>query len=158
MARREAVEPDSEDATERKKLQRAEFGRRLRAHLIRAGVSQAEFARRAQLRAPEGVRIGTDSLSHYINGRYWPSPLHLKIIADVLQVDVSDLNPSAGPLTATPLAGTNDFLPPVAIEDMKDGTVWLRVNRAVSQSVGLKILSLLYGEDAQAPPAITAKD
>lgn len=87
------------------------------------------------------MRIGKDSLSHYINGRYFPSPAHVKVMAETLGVDVRELMPAKG----FPEAG--EALPPINIQDMNNGTAWLKINQAVPWPVAVKILGMLRGEE-----------
>ena len=105
------------------------------------GWNQAEFARRATARAPAGIRIGTDSVSHYINGRYLPSPAHVKVMAETLGIDVRELMPAKG------ISEVGESLPPIGVQDLADGTAWLRVNQAVPWPLAVKILGLLRGEE-----------
>lgn len=123
-----------------KQATRAEFGRRLSAQLVKNGWSQAEFARRAQARAPEGMRIGTDSISHYVNGRYLATPAHIKVMAETLGIDPRELLPAKG------VSEAGESLPPINVQSMEGGA-WLKVNQFVPWPLALKILSLLKGED-----------
>jgi transcriptional regulator with XRE-family HTH domain len=88
-----------------------------------------------------GIRVGPDSISHYMNGRYMPSPTHVNIIAKALDIDVLELLPAKG----VPEAG--ESLPPIGVQDLNNGHAWLRVNQAVPWPVAVKILSLLRGEE-----------
>lgn len=145
MGRRPSTHNEPPEADQRnavlKQTTRAEFGRRLNAQLVKNGWSQAEFARRAQAKAPDGMRIGTDSISHYINGRYMPSPAHLKVMAEALGLaDPRELMPAKG------VAEVGESLPPISVQDLDNGSVWLKVNQAVSWPIGIKVLALLRGE------------
>lgn len=124
----------------KKQATRTEFGRRLSRAMVLKGWSQSELSKRAQQKAPDDMRIGPDSISHYINGRYMPSPAHLKVLSETLGIDPRELLPADG----LPEAG--DTLPPIGVQDLNDGTAWLKVNQAVSWPIAVKILSLLRGE------------
>lgn len=128
-----------------KQIVRTEFARRLNAVMLKNGWSQSEFARRAAAQAKKQkieIRVGPDSISHWLRGRYLPSPAALKLIADTLGLDdVRDLLPTKG----IPEAG--ESLPPIGVQDMNNGTAWMKVNQAVPWAVALKILALLKGEE-----------
>jgi transcriptional regulator with XRE-family HTH domain len=145
VGRRSSTHNDPPEADQRntvmKQATRAEFGRRLNAQLVKNGWTQAEFARRAEAKAPKGMRIGTDSISHYINGRYLPSPSHVKVMAEALGVDPRELLPAKG------VAEVGESLPPIGVQDLNNGTAWLRVNQAVPWPLAVKVLSLLRGEE-----------
>ena len=151
MAKRTSIHNDLPEAEQRKivekQLGRTEFARRLQRQLVLKGWSQADLARRAQAAADasEGdIRIGPDSISHYMNGRYMPSPSHLNILATALGVDVLELLPTKGAL-GVPEAG--ESLPPIGVQDLNNGHAWLRVNQAVPWPLAVKILGLLRGEE-----------
>lgn len=124
-----------------KQVTRTEFARRLSRQLTLKGMTQADLSRRAQALAPEGVRIGPDSISHYVNGRYLPSPSHLNILAKALDCDVLELLPVKG----VPEAG--ESLPPIGVQDLENGNAWLRINQAVPWPLAVKVLALLRGEE-----------
>jgi transcriptional regulator with XRE-family HTH domain len=148
MARRsnfhnEPPELDQRRAVE-KQTTRSEFARRLQRALVIKGWTQAALSRKAQEVAEAegtGIRVGPDSISHYMNGRYMPSPTHVNIIAKALDIDVLELLPAKG----VPEAG--ESLPPIGVQDLNNGHAWLRVNQAVPWPVAVKILSLLRGEE-----------
>jgi len=131
-------EADQRRAVEKQSV-RAEFARRLSRQLTIKGWTQSELAARAQKKAPKGLRIGSDSISHYINGRYLPSPTHLKVLAETIGVDPLELLPAKG----IPEAG--ESLPPIGVQDMNDGTAWLKINQAVPWAIAVKVLELLRG-------------
>lgn len=134
--------PEAEQLRQvKKQATRAEFGRRLSRAMVLKGLSQAELSKKATAKAPGGMRIGPDSISHYINGRYMPSPAHLKVLAEVLQIDPVELLP-AGDL---PEAG--ESLPPISVQDLGNGTAWVKVNQAVEWTKAVKVLSILRGEE-----------
>lgn len=127
-----------------KQATRAEFARRLSRQIVLKGWTAAELSRRAQAIADEqagSIRIGPDSISHYTNGRYMPSPAHARILSLALGVDLLELLPAKG----LPEAG--ESLPPIGVQDLNDGNAWLRVNQAVPWPLAVKVLGLLRGEE-----------
>lgn len=135
-------EPPEEDQRDRvlRQAALAEFGRRLSSQLVKKGWSQAELVRRANAKAPKGMRIGPDSVSNYINGKYMASNSHLKVLAEALDVEPSDLLPASGVREA------GESLPPINVQQVGDGA-WLKVNQYVPWPIALKILALLKGEE-----------
>lgn len=144
MGARTSFHNDPPEAEQRrqveKQLVRTEFARRLSRQIVLKGWSQADLSRRAQELAPEGVRIGPDSISHYLNGRYMPSPSHMNVLSKALGVDVLELLPVKG----VPEAG--ESLPPIGVQDLNNGSAWLRINQAVPWPLAVKVLDLLRGE------------
>lgn len=145
MGTRSQFHNDPPEAEQRKAVEkqvtRTEFARRLQRQIVLKGWTQSELATKAQAKAPEGMRIGPDSISHYVNGRYMPSPSHLKVLAETLGVDVLELLPVRG----IPEAG--ETLPPIGVQDLNNGSAWLRINQAVAWPIAVKVLGLLRGEE-----------
>lgn len=119
-----------------------EFASRLQRAITAKGWNQSDLARRAQEHMPDGQKMGRDNVSGYIRGTTLPGPIKLKAMADALGVAPEELLPQRG----VPNAG-NKALPAFDMRAIGDGNVWLRINQAVPQAVGLKIMQLLLGED-----------
>ena len=113
--------------------------------LVKNGWTQSELARRAQALAPEGVRIGTDSISHYVNARYAPSAPNAVPIAKALGIDPGDLLVRS--IDASPPSPVKMSLGNVALVARPNGMARLTVNidEEVSFAVGLEVLRLLRG-------------
>ena len=120
---------------------KAEFGRRLQAHIVRKGWNQSELARRAEKHCPD-QRFGRDNVSVYIRGKTLPGPVHLNALCKALGVKPEELLPARAPST------TNSVTSPMDMKDMGDGRVWLRINQAISWEQALEIMRVL--KDAKA--------
>jgi len=137
---RHTSEPSLEPVTTQltpKALTKQEFGRRLNSMLLDRGMTQSDLSRAA--------KVGRDSISTYINGRTFPTPLNLQAMADALGVDKMDLLPNQM---------MNALDDEHAAVDLKQaaghpGKAWLRVNRAMSFTTAVEIIKLIDAEDAQ---------
>ena len=129
---------------------RADFARRLRRQLILKGWTHAELSRRMRDRAEaegKSLRVGADSISHYINGRYLPSRPMMVLLAEALEVDIRELIPTSGEPEA------DEPMRPSGVQSMPDGSAWLRINQAVPWPVALKVLEMIHPEkDEDQPP------
>jgi transcriptional regulator with XRE-family HTH domain len=126
---------DGDGPASPREMARLEFGRHLWALILKAGMSQSDLARAAD--------IGRDSVSGYIRGRNLPDPKHAKAMADALGIPLEKLYPGS-------IKRAMDNEPP-AVELRQaaghPGKAWLRINRAVSFTTGAKIIALLEHED-----------
>jgi len=145
MAKRAYVNPKPDNeihSAAPKDAVKAEFAKRLQAHMVAKGWNQSELARRATEHTPKGEKtVGRDTISTYIRGKCLPGPVNLKALADTFGIEPTDLVPTQG----MPAAG--DAAPPLDVRGLDDDTAWLRVNQAVPWPVALKILELLKGTD-----------
>lgn len=117
-------------------LSKAEFGRKLHNLITERGWNQSELARRCGL--------GRDAISTYIRGRSFPEPKNLKLIADTLGMDASELLPNSLESQIT-----KDEAPTFEIKQSAahPGKVWLRVNQAVSFKQAGEIMEILQRKD-----------
>lgn len=131
-----AVEPVTTQVTP-KALTKQEFGRRLQARMLEKEWNQSDLARAADL--------GRDSVSTYINGKTFPTPLALKKLAKALACQPEDLLPNAM------MAAMDDEHPAVELKQAvgHPGKAWLRVNRSMSFGTAAKIIALIDDEDKQ---------
>lgn len=130
------VEPVTSQLTP-KALTRQEFGRRLNRLMQEKDWNQSDLARAAG--------IGRDSVSTYVNGKVFPTPLALKKIAAALGVDREALLPNEI------MSAFDDEMPAV---ELKQATghpekAWLRVNRMMSFATAARIITLIDEEDKQ---------
>lgn len=118
-----------------KALTRQEFGRRLYQRLIDKEWNQSDLGRAAGL--------GRDSISGYINGKKFPTPLALQKMADALGCAPADLLPNSM------MNAMDDEHPAVELKQAAGhpGKAWLRVNRALSFGTAAKIINLIDDED-----------
>ena len=118
-------------------LSRQEFGRRLQGLLLSKGWNQSELARRAG--------IGRDSVSTYVNGKTFPTPLALKALADALGLSPEELLPNSM------MNAMDDEHPAVELRQAvgHPGKAWLRVNRAMSFGAAAEIIAIINREDAR---------
>ena len=116
-------------------LTRQEFGRRLSAMILAKNWSQADAARASKL--------GRDSISTYINGKTFPTPKNLKMLADALGIEPHELLPN-GMMEAI----DNDH-PEIELRSAAGhgDKAWLRINRAMSFSTAARIIELINQED-----------
>lgn len=82
----EDQEPQERVSFEAGRATKEEFGRRLYHLLLKKGWRQAELARRADLKR--------DSISNYVRGRTFPTPLSLKKLAAALGMTEAELLPN----------------------------------------------------------------
>lgn len=116
-------------------LTRQEFGRRLHKLLIERRWNQSDLARAADLKR--------DSISAYINGKRWPTPLSQDRLATALGMTVSELLPNAL------MHAIDDEVPAfeMKIASGHPGKAWVRLNRFMSMHTATKIAELLNIED-----------
>lgn len=120
-----------------KALTRQEFGRRLNRLMHEKEWNQSDLARAAG--------IGRDSVSTYVNGKVFPTPLALKKIAAALGVDREALLPNEI------MSAFDDEMPAVELKQASGhpDKAWLRVNRMMSFATAAKIIALIDEEDKQ---------
>jgi transcriptional regulator with XRE-family HTH domain len=116
-------------------LTRQEFGRRLQQLMLAKSWNQSDLARAADL--------GRDSISTYVNGKTFPTPVALKKMADALGMEPQELLPN------TMMNAMDDEHPAVELRQAAGhpGKAWLRVNRAVSFGTAAKIVELINQDD-----------
>lgn len=120
----------------------AEFASRLQNLLVGKGMNQSELARSASARLPKGSKpMGRDSVSQYIRGLSFPSPVNLRALAEALGVEPAQLLPTRGIKSAADNAAA------VSVRDLGDGYVWLRINERVEWSKMVKVLTALKGDE-----------
>lgn len=116
-------------------LTKQEFGRRLFQMMMSRSMSQSDLARAAEM--------GRDSISTYVNGKTFPTPLALKKLADALGVEQDELLPNGL------MAAMEDEHPAVELRQAAGhpDKAWVRVNRSMSFATAAKIISLIDEED-----------
>lgn len=119
---------------------KAEFARRLQRAFVEKGWNQSELARRAEKFMPDR-NFPRDNISKYVRGKVLPGPTHLNAMARALSMKPDDLLPQRG----VPQAGQEH--PALHFQDLGDGNVWLRVNRALSFETALEIMNLIKKEE-----------
>lgn len=114
-----------------------EFASRLQRAMVEKGWNQSEFAREASKHLPPGATLGRDSMSQYIRGISFPSPVNLKAIAEAIGAKPADLLPTRGVKSAA------DTMAPVSVRDVGGENAWLRINQQVPWDKAVKILAIL---------------
>lgn len=119
-----------------KHLTKQEFGRRLYKLMLDRGWNQSELGRRAEL--------PRDAISVYIRGKSLPSPLNLAALARAFGVPETDLLPNQAE------SAMDEEHPAFELRASAGNAnlAWLRVNRLVTFSTGLKIAELLEQDNA----------
>lgn len=113
---------------------RADFGRRLMALMLKAGINQSELARRAGL--------GRDSISGYVNGRNFPDPKNAHALAGALGVPVEQLYAES----VDRALDKEQLAFEVRVATGHPGKAWLRVNQIVTFGTAAKVMALLQDE------------
>lgn len=117
-------------------LTKEEFGRRLHRMLLDRGWRQSELARRAD--------IQRDSVSVYIRGKSFPTPLNLSKMAKALGVKTEDILPN---YMETAVANDEpDFELKVSPGD--DTRAWVRLNRLLTLETAVQIAALVQADAA----------
>jgi len=116
-------------------LTKQEFGRRLFALMMTRSMSQSDLARAANM--------GRDSISTYVNGKTFPTPLALKKLAQALGVEQEELLPNGT------LAALEEEHPAVELRQAAGhpDKAWLRINRSMSFATGARIVAMIDEED-----------
>lgn len=122
----------------RDKATGSEFARRLHRALAERGWTQSELMRRAQPFLPEGVRLGRDSVSQWMNRPSTPDPVRLEAVAKALNMRPADLVPAH--VLPAPAGDAPDF----AIEaDAGGETMYVRINQRLPAEIALEIQRLV---------------
>lgn len=142
MARKSrfSVSPSDErmDQLTPNELTRQEFGRRLYSLIINKKLNQSQLAQMAG--------IGRDSISRYIAGKTFPTPLLLAKLADALEVEETELLPNSLKYAM------DEEQPAIDLRQAAGhpGMAWLRINRAMTFGTASKIIALIDEEDGRA--------
>lgn len=115
---------------------KAEFGRVLQKRMVDKNWNQSDLAREAAKHMKD-KKFQRDNISQYVRGLTLPGPVRLAALAKALGCKPADLLPVRSTETIDAKS------PPLDARDLGDGTVWLRVNQAVPQSIALQIMQLL---------------
>lgn len=118
-----------------KHLLRQEFGRRVYAHMLKMGWNQSELGRRSG--------IPRAAISTYVKGQFLPSSANLAALAKAFGVAPSALLPSAADLEPAVAAAPEVPTFELRVVPNDPRVAFLRVNRLVMLSTGVKIAALL---------------
>jgi transcriptional regulator with XRE-family HTH domain len=127
---------------EPRELTRQEFGRRLQNLMLARGWNQAELSRQA---SKQGTTIGRDSISTYINGHTFPTPLKLDALAKALGVPREQLLPNSM------MQAMDAETPAIELKQAPGhpDKAWLRINRAMSFDAAAQIIAIIKADDAK---------
>jgi transcriptional regulator with XRE-family HTH domain len=119
-------------------LTKQEFGRRLHGLMLAKSWNQSDLARASEL--------GRDSISTYVNGKTFPTPLALAKLAQALGMKPEELLPNSM------MNAMDDEHPAIELRQATGhpGKAWLRVNRAMSFGAAAKIIDIINEEDRAA--------
>jgi len=124
-------------------LTKQEFGRRLQRLLDERGWRQSDLMRRTEETDPEKRGLKRDAISTYINGRSFPTPASLNLLALAFGLSKEELLPNAT------LNAMNDEHPALELRAAAGhpGKAWVRVNRLMSFETATQIVQLINEED-----------
>jgi transcriptional regulator with XRE-family HTH domain len=118
---------------------KSEFARRLLQAINKKGWNQSELARQASLHMPNGMTIGRDAVSHWLNRPNLPEPVRLQAVCEALGVQPTDLVPMRG----LPKAQVG-HVTPIEMKDGGDGdTAYLRINSRLPYDIALEVQRLV---------------
>ena len=126
---------------ERKRI----FAKNLWDALTEKGWNQSEFARQATLFMPIDKKTGKpkeftrDQVSKYVRGKTLPYNESLHAMCKALNMEPGELIPGGG----SPVVEGQKS---IEIDEMGNGTVWLRVNQPVPWPVAIEVMRLVKGE------------
>ena len=118
-------------------LDKKSFGNRLEKLLLEKGWRQSELARRADLKR--------DSISNYIRGRTFPTPLNMKKLCSALGVTEAEFQSS----TESVIDNSDQVSFLLAQCPENPNRAKIQINQIVSFDTATKIMALL--NDDQAP-------
>jgi transcriptional regulator with XRE-family HTH domain len=121
-----------------KHLAKDEFARRLYKLMIDKGWRQADLARAAGL--------ARNAISVYLRGASLPNPENTKALAKAFDMDPAVLLPN---YTESAIERDNPELE-FRVSPADPKKAWLRINRLVSTSLAIRIMSLIEAEDEAA--------
>lgn len=125
------VNDPSEPGLVPRHLTKQEFARRLYQLMLAKGWNQSELGRQAGL--------PRDAISVYMRGKSLPTPQNLKALAEAFGISEIELLPNHTE------AAIDEDMPAfeLRVSVSSPNMAWLRVNRLVSLSTGVKIAELL---------------
>lgn len=140
MARKHRTHVPGEGAKETrltpKHLTRQQFSKRLYDLMVSRHWTQSELARQAGL--------PRDSISTYIRGKSFPSPLSLQKLADAFGLEPDELLPN----TIESAIDADNPAFEMKVSTNRPDLAWVRLNQLVSTSTAMKIVALLEEDDA----------
>lgn len=116
-----------------KEVRRRVFAKRLQTMMTEREWSQADLHRKAG--------IGRDMVSLYVRGKNFPGPKHLAALCRAFNCEATELVPGVS-ADVRKVEG----LPPFEMRSLRDGRIWLSINRAVSMNQAQRILQILNEE------------
>ena len=119
-----------------KHMTKQQFARRLYQLMLAKGWNQSELGRQADL--------PRDAISVYVRGKSLPTPQNLKSLADALGDTEAELLPNH--IESAIDEDAPDF--ELRASPGASNVAWLRVNRLVTFTTGLKIAELLEADRA----------
>lgn len=120
-----------------------EFGRRLQALLDERGWRQSDLMRKTIEADPEERGLKRDAISTYINGRSFPTPMSLNLLARAFGITKEELFPNAA------INAMNDENPALEMRQAQGhpGQAWVRINRMMPFDVAAQIVVLINESD-----------
>lgn len=121
-----------------KALTKQEFGRKLFQLMVAKGWNQSDLGRASDL--------GRDSISNYVNGKSFPTPIARTKLAKALNIAPDELLPNGI------MQAMEDEIPAVSMTQAAGypGRAWLRINRMVSFGAAAKVIDLIHEDDKRA--------
>jgi transcriptional regulator with XRE-family HTH domain len=128
------------DDTSPRVLTKQQFGAKLYRLMVSRGWNQSELARRAGLQR--------DSISTYVNGRSFPTPLSLQGLARAFEMTPEQLLPNYAHRAIQADSDITDMYVDMKVSPSDPKRALLRINQMVPRSLAVKILSMLETDDA----------
>jgi transcriptional regulator with XRE-family HTH domain len=147
MAKSRRLMPSVPGRSPFEELEVQQFSRKL-AQLMRAkGWSQSDLARAVWGENDKGYGRNRDRISVYLQGRGYPDPKNLGLIAEALEVSAEELAPD---LTAATIDKERPELAMTQVAGHPD-KVLLRVNKLVPATVAAEVIAILVKHQSPVP-------
>ncbi len=122
---------------------RREFGRRIQRIITEKGWNQSELSKQATKFMPGKRPLTRDNVSKYVRGQQIPGPVRMRALCKALGVEPEDLVPIGA------VQSVDDDAPPLRVDTLADGRVFLRLNQVTDMDIAMKIMALLQSRDTK---------
>ena len=113
------------------------FARKIAELMAQKGIrKQATLA--AELTKVAGFEVSRSTIHNWVRGKSLADDQHLSLICEFFKVQPADLLPAASEGISLNTEGS-----PLAMHAMPNGTVWLRINQAVTMAQAVAIMNII---------------